>query len=110
MKVEQKGNTTIIKDTQGDVAAFLMKLRHEHKTFSKANLVIDLTQNPTVSVKEMNAFLPLSKDHKKCKKSFVIVAEDFDFNKASDKLEIVPTRQEAFDIIEMDEIERDLGF
>lgn len=87
-----------------------MKLTHEHKTFANVNLVIDLTHSKSISVKEMNAFLPLSKEHKKAKKSFVIVAEDFDFNTASDKLEIVPTRQEAFDMIEMDEIERDLGF
>jgi len=110
MKVEQKGHTTIIKDTQGDLTAFLMKITHEHKTFQKSNLIIDLTGAKTISVKEMNAFLPLSKEHKKNKKSFVIVAEDFDFNEASDKLVIVPTRLEAFDMIDMDEIERDLGF
>lgn len=110
MKVEQKGDTTIIKDTQGDIIAFLLKLTQEHKSFSKSNLVIDLSHNNSASVKDINAFLPLSKEHKKGKKSFVIVVGDFDFNKASDKLEIVPTRQEAFDMIEMDEIERDLGF
>ncbi len=110
MKVEQKGHTTIIKDTQGDLTGFLMKLTHEHKTFAKSNLIIDLTHVKSVSVKDMNAFLPLSKEHSKAKKSFVIVVEDFDFNTASDKLVIVPTRQEAFDMIEMDEIERDLGF
>ena len=43
------------------------------------------------------------------KKSFVIIVSDFDFNKVSDKLTVVPTLQEAHDIIEMEEIERDLG-
>lgn len=109
MKVEQKGNTCIIKHTQDDLTAFLMKLTHEHKTFEKCNLIIDISRHKELSVKEINAFLPLSKSHVKAKKSFVIVA-DVDFNKASDKLVIVPTVQEAHDMIEMDEIERDLGF
>ena len=58
----------------------------------------------------LNSFLNLSEVHKKAKKSFVIVAKDIDFNKCSDKLVVVPSRLEAHDIIEMDEIERDLGF
>ena len=110
MKVEQKGHTTIIRDTQGDLTAFLMKLTHEYKSFSKYNLIIDLSDSKDVKVKDINAFLPLSKEHSKAKKSFVIVVPDFDYNKASDKLVIVPTRLEAHDMIEMDEIERDLGF
>jgi hypothetical protein len=40
----------------------------------------------------------------------VVVAQEVDFNKISDKLTVVPTPLEAHDIIEMEEIERDLGF
>jgi hypothetical protein len=52
----------------------------------------------------------LVKIQKKAKKSFVIVASDLDFNSVSDKLTVVPSLLEAHDIIEMEEIERDLGF
>ena len=110
MKVETKGHTTTIKETQGDLTAFLMKLTHEYKSFEKHHLILDVSSCKNPSVKEINAFLPLSKAHKKAKKSFVIVAADFDFNKASDKLAVVPTKLEAHDLIEMEEIERDLGF
>lgn len=109
MKVENKGNICIIKDNQDDITAFLMKLTHEHKTFEKHNLIVDVSHHKDLSVKEVNAFLQLSKTHKKGKKSFVIIA-DVDFNKCSEKLSLVPTLQEAHDTIEMDEIERDLGF
>ncbi|RZJ72932.1 ribonuclease Z [Flavobacterium sp.] len=109
MKVENKGNICIVKDNQHDLTAFLMKLTHEHKTFEKSNLIVDVSHHSGISVKEINAFLPLSKTHKKGKKSFVIIA-NVDFNKASEKLVIVPTLQEAHDVIELDEIERDLGF
>lgn len=110
MKVEAKGHTTIIKETKGDLVAFLMKLTHEYKTFEKQHLIIDISHLKDLSVKDINSFLPLSKVHKKAKKSFVIIAEDIDFNKVSDKLAVVPTMIEAHDIVEMEEIERDLGF
>jgi hypothetical protein len=54
--------------------------------------------------------LPLSKTHKKAKKSFIVVTSESDFNAVSDKLAVVRSLQEAHDIIEMEEIERDLGF
>lgn len=110
MKVDQKGHTVCIKDTQGDLVSFLMKVTHEYKTFEKHNIIIDVCSYSNLSVKEVNSFLPLSKQHKKAKKSFVIVTEGVDFNAVSDKLTVVPTLLEAYDTIEMDEIERDLGF
>ncbi|WP_269225096.1 ribonuclease Z [Flavobacterium eburneipallidum] len=110
MKVDKKGHTTSIKDTQGDLVSFLDKITHEYKTFEKQNLIIDIQAYKTLSVKEVNSFLPLSKTHKKSKKSFVIVTQEIDFNAISDKLAVVRSLQEAHDIIEMDEIERDLGF
>ncbi|TDD95909.1 ribonuclease Z [Flavobacterium cellulosilyticum] len=110
MRVEQKGHTVIIKDTQGDLVAFRLKLTHEYKTFSKDNIVIDLRPHKILSINEMESFLPLSKTHKKAKKSFVIVTSELDFNAVSHKLAVVRSMQEAHDVIEMEEIERDLGF
>ena len=110
MKVETKGHTTIIKDTQGDLTVFLMKLTHEFKTFEKHNIIVDLSRYDALSTKEIKTFLPLSKAHKKAKKSFVIVAKGVDFHEVPLAMTVVPTTLEANDIIEMEEIERDLGF
>lgn len=110
MKVEQKGHTVCVKDTQGDLGSFLMKVTHEYKTFQKHNIIIDIRLYKNLLAKEIDSFLPLSKSHKKSKKSFVIVTSDFDFNAVTDKLAVVRSLQEAHDIIEMEEIERDLGF
>ena len=110
MKVEQKGHTTVIKDTQGNADALLMKLTHEHKTFEKQNLILDITSDKTVTMKTIGQFKSLSKIHRKGKKSFVIVAEGIDFTAVPESLVVVPTLLEAHDMIEMEEIERDLGF
>jgi hypothetical protein len=48
--------------------------------------------------------------HKKGKKSFVLVVDNVDIDKLPLKMTVVPTLMEAHDIIEMEEIERDLGF
>ena len=110
MKVDQKGHTVCIKDTQGDLVSFLMKLTHEYKSFEKYNIIIDIRMHKDLSVKEINSFMPLSKTHKKAKKSFIIVTSDLDHNAVPDKLAVVRSLLEAHDIIEMEEIERDLGF
>jgi hypothetical protein len=110
MKVEHKGHTVTIKDTQGNLESFLNKLTHEYKTFEKENMIIDLSHYLELNVKQINSFKDLAKAHKAHKKSFVLVANGVDFNSVSDKLTVVPSQLEAHDLIDLDEIERDLGF
>ena len=110
MKVDQKGHTVTIKDTQGDFKAFLEKVTQQFKTFEKQNIIIDLSADDKLTESDVKLFLPLSKQQKKAKKSFIIVVSDLDFNAISDKLVVVPSLLVAHDIIEMEEIERDFGF
>lgn len=110
MKVDVKGHTTVIKDTQGDSVAFLEKVTTQHESYKHQNLILDVTHDKTTTIVSIKAFSELSKLHKKGKKSFVIVAENIDFNAVPKALVVVPSVLEAHDIIEMEEIERDLGF
>lgn len=110
MKVEEKGHTTILKDTQGNIIAFRDKIEGEYNTFKNQNIILDITQDTNVGLKDILSFLSLSNKHRKSKKSFVIVVNDFDFNEVPEEMIVVPTVLEAHDIIEMEEIERDLGF
>ncbi len=110
MKVATQGHTTVVTDTKENLTAFLMKLTHEYKTFEKNNLIVDISVHKSITLRDITAFSPLAKDHKKAKKSFVLVVPDFDYNKVPASINVVPTLQEAHDLVEMDEIERDLGF
>ena len=110
MKVEQKGHTTIIRDTLGQTAEFLMKVTHEHNTYKNSNLILDLTHDKNLSLEDVKSFAELIKLHKKQKKSIVLVADGVNFNAVPKNIILVPTLLEAHDIIEMEEIERDLGF
>ena len=44
------------------------------------------------------------------KKSFVLINDAVGIDELPDELIVVPTLQEAEDMIQMDEIQRDLGF
>lgn len=110
MKVEHKGHTTIIKDTESNYLQFVEKLTTQYNSFKDTNLILDITHDKSVDLTSLKNFTDLTKTHKKNKKSLVIVAANIDFNKVPSKLQVVPSILEAHDLIEMDEIERDLGF
>jgi|SRR5690606_494532 len=109
MKVAHQGHTAVIRGEKDNLEGFAAKLTREIKNFESHNVIVDITVYKELSAQEINVFLPISKAHKKAKKSFVIVA-DVDYNSASDQLVVVPSLLEAHDMIEMEEIERDLGF
>lgn len=110
MKVEQKGHTTIIKDTQGDFSNFILKLSEQFNSFKEQNLILDISKDENLNIKDLKEAKDLANKHKKEKKTMVFVAENIDFNEIPDYLLVVPSLLEAHDIIEMEEIERDLGF
>ena len=110
MKVDQKGHTTTIKNTQYKTAEFITKLTHEYNSFKNQNLIIDLSTDKEIVMEDVKSFSELIKKHKKNKKSFVLVTDSVDYNKVPNSITLVPTLLEAHDIIEMEEIERDLGF
>jgi len=111
MEIKTQGNTTVIQDKQQDSALLLEKITEQYNSYKDTNLIVDISQNSQITNKDVLMFEKLSSLHKKGKKSFVLVLhEEFDFNAATDKVMIVPTLQEAHDVVEMEEIERDLGF
>lgn len=112
MKVEEKGHTVVLKDTKANAVAFLEKVTEVYSSYKDKNLIIDLSHEDNLSLETLLPFLPLSNTHRKAKKSFVLIVTGFDFDddENPEELVVVPTLQEAHDIIEMEEIERDLGF
>ena len=110
MKVEQKGHTTTIRNTQGSTAEFYQKLHHEYNSFKTQNIIVDLSHDKELTMDDIKLFTDLIKTHKKAKKSLVLVTDAINLNDIPSKIIVVPTQLEAHDIIEMEEIERDLGF
>lgn|SRR5690625_3287702 len=74
------------------------------------NVVLDLSNLTDLELSDLLTFQELSDLHTEAKYSFVIVNDSVNHNDIPVTLHVIPTLQEAKDLIEMEEIERDLGF
>ena len=92
------------------IESFVQKITNEYHVFQSQNLILDLSHDKTFATKDLAQFKDLAKDHKKAKKSLILVSDVVDFDRVPNYLNVVPSVLEAHDMIEMDEIERDLGF
>ena len=110
MIFDQSGNTSIITQEKVSVIELVKKLQALYPKFKNNNIIVALTSLDVLTQAEIVEFLELSNTHKASKHSFVIVSDKIDLDVVPDELAVVPTTYEAFDIIEMEDMERDLGF
>lgn len=111
MKVTPTDTYTILEDERDDVLDFASYLeRIVPEKYDDRNLIIDLLKYTELTLEQLVAFIKLSNDQRADKKSFVFVNTGIDYDLIPDEMIVVPTIQEAEDIIQMEEIERDLGF
>ncbi len=110
MESIKKDNCLILKDEKDspkDFAAFIQSLL---KKFENENLIIDLQKYGELKLDELLSFLKPSLEHYMNNKSFIIINDTIAIDDVPEELRVVPTLQEAEDMIQMEEIERDLGF
>lgn len=110
MIIDKNGNTSIITQEKASIIELVKKLDTLYERFKNNNIIVNLTTLNKVTLPEIIEFLQLSNKHRRAKHSFVIVTNKIDLNETPDEIVVVPTLQEAYDIIEMEDIERDLGF
>ena len=88
---------------------FLDEIKHNYKSFSSLNIIVDLSPMKSVLSKHINKFVEFASRHKEISdKSFVIVTGQIALKLLPDVLNVVPTLHEALDTIKIEEIERDL--
>ena len=110
MIFDQNGNTSIITQEKVSVIELVKKLQTLYPKFKNNNIIVALTSLDALTQSEIVEFLELSNTHKTTKHSFVIVSDKIDLDVVPEELAVVPTLKEAFDTIEMEDMERDLGF
>lgn len=86
-----------------------VELQEKIPTFKNSNLILDFSQRRDFDLSKIFLFSQLSEVHKANNRSFVMVCSGLDSDEVPDDLIVVPTLQEAKDIIDMEDIERDLG-
>ncbi|WP_124980719.1 ribonuclease Z [Nonlabens xiamenensis] len=100
----------LLKDEHNDIEKFAPFLEGIFKQFEGENIIVDLLQYKEASLMQLVNFLELSNQHRATRQSFVLVNDALSPDDIPEELMVVPTLQEAEDVIEMEEIERDLGF
>ncbi|NMH89910.1 ribonuclease Z [Flavivirga algicola] len=109
MILDQNGNTSIITQEKATVIELVKKLQALYPKFKNNNIIVVLTTLDKLSLQDIVEFLDVSNRHRAAKQSFVIVSNSINLDDIPDEIIVVPTIQEAYDIIEMEEMERDLG-
>ncbi|HLV39057.1 ribonuclease Z [Xanthomarina sp.] len=110
MIIDKEGNITTITQQKTSVIELVKKLDVVYKRYENDNIIVSLTSLKPLVLQEISEFLQISNTHRKSKHSFVIVSDKVNLDDMPDEIVVVPTMQEAYDVIEMEEIERDLGF
>jgi hypothetical protein len=110
MIFDKDGNISIITQEEVSIVELVKKLQAIYYRFKSDNIIINLASLKQLTTHDVIEFLQVSNQHRKNKHSFVLVSNKINLDKIPDELVIVPTLQEAYDVIEMEDIERDLGF
>ncbi len=108
MTFDKDGNTTIVYQENISLLKFIENLQNAYDKIRNDHIVVNLFSFNRLTVGDMLEFLDLSRKHKKANKSFVLVTDKIDYEDVPEEISLAPTLQEAMDIIEMEDIERDL--
>lgn len=110
MKSKQYDNFILLEDEKDNPEAFASFIGKIHHQFEEQNIVVDLQKHKLINLHQLLSFLNISNHHRVNKKSFVLISDTINIDDVPAELNVVPTFQEAIDMIQMEEIERDLGF
>ncbi|MAN59857.1 MAG: ribonuclease Z [Flavobacteriaceae bacterium] len=111
MKIKNHDNFVVLADEQDDIIEFASFLEYQiPNKYKGQNVIVDLLQYTNMGLQELLLFLKTSNLHRKTKQSFVLVNDSINPDDVPMEMIVVPTIQEGEDIVEMEEIERDLGF
>lgn len=109
MIFSKENNTTLITQEKSTIVELVKKLQATYPKFENDNVIINLLVMNKIDLQDIIEFLEISNTHRRAKHSFVIVTDQVNLDEMPDEIAVVPTVKEAYDMIEMEEMERDLG-
>lgn len=110
MIIEEKGNYLHISSDDDTLNDFINSFKEEHSILENKNLIISISDNFKATEENIFVFFKYAQLHKENGTTFVIVCNNLNVDNFPEEFNIVPTLQEAEDVLEMENIERDLGF
>ena len=110
MNISKTEKYTLIKIENNLISVFFDDFSKIFSNFNGEQLILDFSESNKTTETDLKLFLELSNQHKNNGTSFVIICETVDIDNLPEELSVVPPLTEAIDTIEMEAIERDLGF
>ncbi len=109
MIINSHENLTEITQERLSTPELIKNIETSYEGFANNNIIVVLTSLSNLSRSEISEFLLISNTHRAQGHSFVIVSNKVDIDSIPEELVVVPTIIEAKDIVEMEEMERDLN-
>lgn len=110
MIIDKRENTVIIAQEKASVKTLVNNIEQSYDKYKAYHIIVRISSLEQIQLSDVIEFLRLSNNHRAQKKSFVVVSSQVNIDEMPDEIVVVPTIEEAFNIIEMEDIERDLGF
>lgn len=110
MKIEQKSDYILFDSEESVFTDFNTFFANNHENFANHNIFVYLSSKVSVDERDISVFLQYADSHKESGTTFVIICQNIDVDNFPESFNIAPTLQEAEDILEMENIQRDLGF
>ena len=110
MNIYKTDSFTELKFENISINEIVKTIANRGSEFNHQNLIINLSEKINIKIEDFSLFLNLSKIRKQQGTSFVLVCKGIEIDDISEEINVVPSLEEAYDIIEMEAIERDLGF
>jgi hypothetical protein len=110
MNISNVKDYTLITTTENSFSDFLNAFKAEKLDMSNSHKVVQLSENLNTTLQDLSLFLDIATNHKSNGISFVVICNNVDIDEVPDEINVVPTLIEAEDVLEMEAIERDLGF
>ncbi len=110
MKItKQEQYLTVTPEKKSDFNLFFNSFTEKIKEFESQNIILDLSET-LFSLSDILNFKNISEEKVGLGTTFVVIYSEIDIDEIPDELIVVPTFQEAIDMIEMDEMTRSLDF
>tara|TARA_B110001450_G_scaffold50338_1_gene46961 strand:+ start:2097 stop:2429 length:333 start_codon:yes stop_codon:yes gene_type:complete len=110
MQIEKKDTFLLLKSNEESFLDFYNSFQKQQVYLHKEHLIVQISKTISFTTEELLLLIKISEEKKENNKSFVLVNSCADISSFPDNFNIVPTFQEAKDILEMEAIERELGF
>jgi hypothetical protein len=108
MIFDSDGTTTVVFQEKISLEKFLENLNEGYPKIKNDHIIVNLFSFSKLTPDDVLEFLQLSNTPRKADKSFVLVTDKVSYDDLPESIIVVPTIREAHDIVQMEEIERDL--